>query len=77
MNGPFLYKIRVKGHLPDTWSEWFGELEIVNGPGGEATLAGRLEDQAALLGLLNRIVALNITLISVERVSPQNTEAAI
>jgi hypothetical protein len=61
------YTIRVEGRLTDRWSDWFEGLAIHNDSNGETTLSGVLADQAALLGVLNKIQALNLTLISVHR----------
>lgn len=69
MKEPFIYEIRVEGHLPDHWSEWFEGLVIRNEPRGESTLSGPLPDQPALIGVLNRLTMLNIALVSVRRVS--------
>jgi hypothetical protein len=38
------YHIRVKGHLDDHWSDWFGGLTISNEAHGKAVLAGPLAD---------------------------------
>ncbi len=59
------YSIRVKGHLDDRWSDWFG-LTVTNLDSGDAVLFGPVADQAALHGILARIRDLNITLISVQ-----------
>ncbi len=63
---PF-YEIRVAGHLNSRWSAWFDGLSITNMEGGEAILAGRVEDQSALHGILDRLRDLGIDLLSVER----------
>ena len=65
MDKPCIYEIRVEGHLTDRWSDCFEGLAIRREPNGETTLDGPLSDQAALLGVLNKIQALNLTLISV------------
>jgi hypothetical protein len=65
MDEPAFYQIRVNGHLDDTLAGWFEGLTISNLDSGEALLSGRLQDQAALLGVLNRISGLGFTLISV------------
>jgi hypothetical protein len=70
MDKPCFYEIRVEGHLADRWSDWFEGLAIRNDPNGEAVLSGLLIDQAALFGVLTRIHALNLNLISVFRSSP-------
>lgn len=67
MDGPRLYEIRIMERLTDRWSGWFDGLVIRNGPDGDTILCGVLVDQAALLGVLNQIHALNLTLISVYR----------
>ena len=70
MDKPYRYEIRVEGHLSDRWSEWFEGLAICNQPNGETTLSGLISDQSALFGLLNKIQALHLILISVARISP-------
>jgi hypothetical protein len=67
MDKPCFYEIRVEGHLTDRWSAWFEGLAIRNDPRGETLLSGSFVDQAALFGALNKIHALNLTLISVNR----------
>jgi hypothetical protein len=67
MDTPWTYEVRVEGHLPERWSEWFDGLVIQNEPEGETTLAGVVSDQAALFGLLTRIHSLNLALVSVNR----------
>ena len=71
MDQPHGYEIRVEDHLTDRWSEWFEGLAIRNDPNGETILSGLICDQAALFGVLNKIQALNLTLVSVNRSSPQ------
>jgi hypothetical protein len=61
------YQIRVQGHLDRQWADWFGDLVITHTPNGESQLVCQVRDQAALHGLLNRIFALNVTLLSVVR----------
>ncbi len=63
---PVQYRIRLKGWLDDTWSDWFEEMAI-SSKGTETILEGPIVDQAALHGLLIRIRDLNLTLLSVER----------
>ncbi len=65
MDGPRFYEIRVEGHLTDRWSDWFEGLSICNEPNGETVLAGTISDQAALFGVLSKIHALNLVLVSV------------
>lgn len=67
------YKIRIKGHLDDSWADWFDGLAISHEDGGETLLTGALPDQAALHGVLNRLRDLGIQLISV---NPSEDEQA-
>jgi hypothetical protein len=69
MDGPYVYEIRVEGRLSDRWSNWFAEMEICDSPDGQTLLKGTLVDQAALFGVLNKVHALNLTLLSLNRVS--------
>ena len=63
---PVDYRIRIKGHLDSSWSDWF-ETMAISTTGNETVLTGPVSDQAGLHGLLIRIRDLNLTLISVER----------
>ena len=67
MDATRVYEIRVEGHLSERWSEWFSGLTVYHDANGETTLSGSLVDQAELFGVLNKIHALNLTLISVNR----------
>lgn len=67
MDSPYVYEIRVEGHLAVRWSEWFEGLAICKQPNGETTLTGLVVDQAALFGVLIRIHDLNLVLISITR----------
>ena len=71
MDTPTFYQIRVKGHLDDTWVDWFEGLTIDNREDGEAQLSGYLPDQAALQGVISRISSLGLSLISVNAVSEE------
>jgi hypothetical protein len=69
MEKPSFYEFRVEGHLTDRWSDWFEGLAIHNDPNGETSMSGLLADQAALFGVLGKIQALNLALVSVRRLS--------
>ncbi len=70
MDKPRVYQIRVEGHLTDRWSDWFEGLAICKEPNGETILSGLISDQSALFGMLNKLQALHLVLISVARISP-------
>jgi hypothetical protein len=67
MGNSFVYIIRVEGHLTERWSDWFGGLALRNEPDGVTVLAGHICDQAALLGVLGKLHALNLTILAVSR----------
>ena len=64
-----VYQIRIQGHLDETWSNWFFPLVVVNGANSEATLTGAVRDQSELAGLLGKVFDLNLTLLSVNRMT--------
>lgn len=69
MNKYRVYELRIEESLPDHWSDWFEGLVIYHEPDGQTRLRGALPDQAALYGVLNKIHALHLTLVSVSRPS--------
>ncbi|MET0886072.1 MAG: hypothetical protein ABWX92_06440 [Mycetocola sp.] len=69
---PDRYEIRVAGHLGASWDDWFEGLTVFSEADGTTILSGVVEDQAGLHGLLRRIGALGMPLISVNIV--ENTE---
>jgi hypothetical protein len=68
-----LYRIEVKGRLGPEWSAWFHGLSITDQPDGVTVLAGRVADQAALHGLLDRIHDLGLVLLSVSNLELNQT----
>jgi hypothetical protein len=68
MDRPFDYQIMVPGHLETSWLDLGQEMTVSIGsnPDGQpiSTLTGRF-DQSALLGMLRRLYALGLPLISV------------
>lgn len=60
------YYITVDGHLSAQWMSWFDGMTITNEANGHAILAGRIEDQAALFGLLVKIRDLGLPLVAVQ-----------
>lgn len=60
-------QIRIKGHLAAEWADRLDDAVITHEAKGEAVITGQLPDQAALLGLLNRLHGLNLTIISISR----------
>ena len=71
MKGTHRYLIRLDGHLTDLWSDWFEGLSLEQDPDGVTLIRASLPDQAALLALLSKINALNVTILAVSRVSQE------
>lgn len=69
VNYPDFYKIHIRGEFSTNWSEWLGGMKIETSPDRETVLSGELPDQAALLGVLNMIHALNLTITLVKKES--------
>jgi hypothetical protein len=63
-----VYEIHIEGHLDSTWSEWLDGLEVQLLENGETILFGPIVDQSALLGVLNKLGRMNISLISVNEI---------
>ena len=63
-----IYEIRVQGQLDASWSDWLGGLTITPQPEGETLLAGPIVDQAALHGILDKLYAMNLSILSVVQV---------
>jgi hypothetical protein len=63
-----VYRIVIKGHLDNEWSDWFDGLTITLGDNGETILTGPLADQTALHGILIKIRDLGLPLLSLTRV---------
>src|SRR5512143_3837382 len=69
-----VYEIRVTGALDSSWDQWFEGMNLQHVENGEVgqvytLIVGPLADQPALHGLLAKIRDLNLTLISLRRIS--------
>lgn len=67
---PATYRIRVAGHLDDSWSDRLGGMVFTRAFTGDkqpmTILIGHLQDQAALAGVMNALYALHMSVFSVE-----------
>ena len=67
LDKPDIFEIKVRGHLDKSWSEWLGGMEIELANEGEMILTGNIGDQAALMGILNKLYSLNLTIVSLRK----------
>lgn len=68
---PGIYKIMVKGHLDQKWSDWFDGFSIEFQPDDETLLVGPVNDQPALHGLLAKLRDLGLPILNIERLEPK------
>jgi hypothetical protein len=66
------FEVRVKGQLDESWSDWLEGLEVKLLDNDEMILSGYITDQAALMGVLNKLYGLNLALLSVSEVGKRN-----
>lgn len=64
------YEIRVQGQLDGSWRDWFDGLKVTPQENGETLIAGPIPDQAALHGILTKVLNLGLPLLSVKRTNP-------
>ena len=69
--GDCFFEIHVRGQLDESWSDWLEGLEVKLLENGEMILSGHLGDQAALMGVLNKLYGLNLALLSVNEIKKQ------
>jgi hypothetical protein len=68
LHQPVTYQIKVPGKLDEYWSDWNGGMKVTvdyDEYGQPITVLTGSVDQAALQGLLSRLYALGLPLISV------------
>lgn len=64
------YELRVRGHLPPDWTDYFDGFGMQNVPSGECILRGPIADQAALHGVITTVRTLGLELCSLTRCDP-------
>lgn len=65
------FEIHINGQLDESWRDWLEGLEVKLLDNGEMILFGYLEDQAALMGTLNKLYGLNLALLSLNKAQPK------
>lgn len=74
-NQPAVYEIRIAGHLPPQWSDWFEGLTVTQEPDGTTLLSGLVVDQAALYGLLKKVRDTGLTLIAINQIPSEQEKS--
>ena len=69
------YEILVRGQLDSHWSAWFEGLRLTALENGETLIAGPVQDQAALHGILAKIRDLDLHLLAVVLSSAEPKES--
>jgi hypothetical protein len=65
LDKPAVYRIKVQGVVPESWTDRLGAMGIVSVTSAATTLEGRLPDQAALNGVLDTLYQLHLPLLEV------------
>jgi hypothetical protein len=65
-NSVEVYRIRIKGQLDPSWSDWLGGFTIRSQGDDSTLLLGPVVDQSALQGILNKLFGMNLKLLSLE-----------
>lgn len=71
------YEIRLKGHLDGRWAAWFDGLSLSHESEGVTVIRGRVPDQAALHGLLQKVRDTGLPLVSVTHIDADQTGAPV
>ena len=69
------YEIRVKGRLAARWTTWFGVSSLSHEQDGATSMRVAAVDQAALLGLLQKVHDMGLSLVSVTWIDPGQPDA--
>lgn len=67
-NGTY-YVIRIREKLGEDWGDWFDSMAIATDAHG-TTLSGYLPDQAALHGIIARVLRLGLELVAINEAEP-------
>lgn len=81
LNKLSIYRIHVQGNLDENWGDYFGGLLLSTTNEADqvpiSTLHTPLMDQAALIGLVNRLHGLGLSLLLVEHVSTEEDRSYV
>lgn len=62
LDKPAVYRIKVRGVVPESWIDRLGGMQIVASSSTVTTMEGWLPDQAALKGVLDTLYELRLCL---------------
>jgi hypothetical protein len=68
-DGPAVYRVKVEGHIPLSWSDRLLGMNITTADSEDSSISiivGRLPDQAALAGIMNTLCEQRFAVLSVE-----------
>lgn len=68
-DGSRVYRLEVEGRIGPRWSGWF-DADSIRADGDRTFLEVRVADQSELYGRLRRIHDLNLRLVAVTRMDP-------
>jgi hypothetical protein len=71
------YEIRLMGRLDAHWAAWFEGLTVHQAADGTTVIGGRIADQAALHGVLQRVRDLGLPLVAVTRLESAKPSTGI
>jgi hypothetical protein len=70
MAAAWTYEIQVQGRIGERWAHWFDDMNVTaqgETQSATTTLTATVADQAALLGLLQKLYTLGLPLLLVQR----------
>jgi hypothetical protein len=76
LDKPAVYRIKVRGVVPESWIDRLGGMGMVSVTSAATTLEGRLPDQAALNGVLDTLYQLRLPLQEVICLPPGRPAAS-
>ena len=79
MSQAWPYKIQGRGRFSERWRHWFDDMEVSIEAGTVTevtTLTALVVDQAALLGILQKLYTLGLPLLLVRREEAGETQGA-
>lgn len=66
-----IYQIRFRGQLDKRHTAWFDEMQVTSVSNNETVIEGKVQDQSALFGIINRLRDLNLELLEVRQIKQE------